>query len=265
MVFKKNQLVNDSHPSWQLNEPVTAIVFDCDGTLSRIEGINELARMNHVASPIRTMTDLAMGSSGLNPELYKKRLQLVSPKKDQLTDLGKMYFQKLVPDAASVIKIFKRFNKSIYIVSAGLFPAVAQLGAQLDIPKENIFAVDLKFDNQGHYITFDDSSPLVHHEGKRHVIEQIKQTHPRVIHIGDGSNDCSVYDLVVRLIGYGGIFYREAIVSLFHYYIRTVSLAPLLALSLTPHEQMQLLDEENHLYQKGLSEIMSGKVSNGVI
>ena len=39
-------------PTWQLDHPINAIVFDCDGTLSIIEGIDELARNNGVGDAV---------------------------------------------------------------------------------------------------------------------------------------------------------------------------------------------------------------------
>jgi phosphoserine phosphatase len=34
--------------NWQLQHPLDAVVFDCDGTLSQIEGIDALAEKNDV-------------------------------------------------------------------------------------------------------------------------------------------------------------------------------------------------------------------------
>lgn len=40
--------------------PVDAVISDCDGTLSTIEGIDELARMNDVYAEISQLTQAAM-------------------------------------------------------------------------------------------------------------------------------------------------------------------------------------------------------------
>jgi len=245
---------------WQLSAPVSAIVFDCDGTLSRIEGIDELAKHNGVSDEVTSLTELAMGQSGLNEHLYQTRLELVYPTKDQVHALGQQYADHQVPDVDQVIRIFHRLNKTIYIVSAGLYPAVKIFGDLLQIPSQRIFAVDIEFDPQGKFVAFDRASPLVRREGKRTIVSQLKQTHPQLIHVGDGMNDYVAHDLATRFIGYGGAFYRENIAACCDYYIKSLSLAPLLPLALTQGEYESLLPPEQLLYQQGVSAIEDGKV-----
>lgn len=246
--------------SWQLQIPISAIVFDCDGTLAAIEGIDELARYNGVYVEVATMTKQAMGKTGINPELYKKRLDLVVPRQEQLEYLSQAYFTHCVPDVQAVIHTLKRLNKSIYIVSAGLTPAIARFGDLLQIPRENIFAVDIYFDQQGNYVDFEHRSPLVNNDGKRQVVKQLQSQHQRIIHIGDGLNDYATHDIVTRFIGYGGIYYRENMAALCDYYIRTASLSPLLPLAITPHEMEYLTRDEKSLYSKGLAAIHANQV-----
>ena len=84
---------------WQLKNPIEAIVFDCDGTLSAIEGVNELAKNSGVHQIIEELTHKAMSVAGLNPELYQKRLDLqvrlleVSARKDCFTTEDEWQFQ----------------------------------------------------------------------------------------------------------------------------------------------------------------------------
>src|SRR4051812_47754308 len=73
--------------------PIDAIIFDCDGTLSHIEGIDELAKENGVGEQGVKLTEEAMGRSGMSPELYEHRLNLVLPTAAQVDTLGQLYFQ----------------------------------------------------------------------------------------------------------------------------------------------------------------------------
>lgn len=246
--------------SWQLNKPISAIVFDCDGTLSSIEGIDFLAKNNGVGEAVKSLTSAAMGQTGLNPVLYQERLDLVFPRREQVYALGHQYFAHRVPDICDVINLFKRLNKSVYLVSAGVNPAVKMFGEMLQIPPENVFAVDLRFDQQGNFLDFERSSPLVNNDGKRSIVEQLKAQHKDIIHIGDGLNDVVTLDLVTRFIGYGGVAYRKNIAELCKYYINTLSFASLLPLALTHDEAAALLPEEQALYQRGLTAIQEGKV-----
>lgn len=247
-------------PSWQLNTPVSAIVFDCDGTLSSIEGIDFLAKNNGVGDVVKSLTSTAMDKSGLNPVLYQKRLDLVFPRREQVHALGHQYFAHRVPDISDVINLLKRLNKAIYLISAGVNPAVRMFGEMLQIHPDNVYAVDLSFDQQGNFLDFERNSPLINNDGKRKIVEQIKNEHPAIIHIGDGLNDIVTYDLVTRFIGYGGVAYRKNIAELCQYYITTLSFAPLVPLALTQAESENLLPEEQALYQRGLAAIEEGKV-----
>ncbi len=223
-----------------LSTPLDAIVFDCDGTLSYIEGIDELAKLNGVDKPVTQLTAAAMGQSGINPQLYAERLNLVLPTSLQVDGLGDNYFQHKAPDLLAVLAVFAQLNKAMYIVSAGLYPAVARFAGLLNIPTKNVFAVDIYFDTAGKYRDFDHYSPLVTNEGKRAIALQLQQRHPRVAYIGDGLNDVAVKDVVTRFIGYGGAYYRENIQRMCEYYITTPSLLGLLSLCLTLDEMAQL-------------------------
>lgn len=245
---------------WQLENPVNAIVFDCDSTLSTIEGIDELAKHNGVGERVESMTAQAMNSTGVNPDLYTKRLDLVSPKRDQLIELGQIYFANQVQHASHVIQTLKRLQKSVYLVSAGLYPAVKVFGESMQIPSENIYAVNINFDTNGNYAGYEQNSPLIGPQGKRVIVSKLKELHKNLIHIGDGTNDIAVNDIVTRFIGFGGVTYREYVASRCKYYINTPSIAPLLPLSLTQHEYESLLPDEKELYHQGVAAINDGKV-----
>lgn len=246
--------------SWQLEIPLDAVIFDCDGTLSSIEGIDELAENNGCSNQVKALTADAMGKSGMNRELYQKRLDLVLPTEEQVKTLGQLYFTNRSPDVASVLQIFKDLNKKLYVMSAGIYPAVAIFADLLQIPRENIFAVNIHFDAEGHYIGFDETSPLVTTHGKKILVSQLKSKHSNIGYIGDGLNDMSVYDLVSRFIGYGGAYYRENIAALCQYYISISSFTPLLPLLLTQTEHLQLTKDQQTLYDKGLSAMHEKKV-----
>src|SRR5690606_14572637 len=140
---------------------------------------------------------------------YEQRLRLTNPHRDQVTHLGTDYFNNRVPYTKEMIEILQRLNKSVYIISAGLQPAVAIFGELLGVPREHIFAVKVQFDTEGHFIDFDHDSPLVTHDGKRSIVSQLKMIHKDIGYVGDGLNDIAVYDLATRFIGFGGAYFRK--------------------------------------------------------
>ena len=242
-----------STTNWQLANPIHAVIFDCDGTLSEIEGIDELARQNHAGLKVAALTELAMGKTGINPEIYRERLRLVSPTLEQVLQLGNLYRKHMVPDADTVIQLLMRLQKTVYIVSAGLKPAVSLFGQSLSVPEKNIFAVDIEFDAKGTYMNFDHTSPLTVSHGKRLIDTTLMNKHQTIAHIGDGLNDFVVHDIVTRFIGYGGMFYRAHIEAQCDFYIKSPSLAAALPLLLTASEVSALMPADIALYNKGKS------------
>lgn len=244
--------------TWQLLHPINTIIFDCDGTLSAIEGIDELAHNNGASKVVKELTEAAMSQLGMNLELYEKRLELVQPTELDVLDLGQVYFTHRVPDVEQVIAIFNHLKKNIYIVSAGLFPSVAIFAEKLQIPRDHIYAVNIEFDKHGNYCNFDRTSPLVTSNGKRIILSQLKAMHQEIVFIGDGMNDLVASDLATRFIGYGGIYYRGNIADKCQFYINTPSLASLLPLTITLAEYESLSSDQQKLYQKGVEAIENG-------
>ncbi len=245
---------------YQIDAPINAFVFDCDGTLSLIEGIEVLAEHNGVGERVRELTEYAMSEAGLNSDIYRERLALVRPTRQQAIDLAQHYFVARVPSIIAIIEILQTLGKAVYVVSAGINPSVKLFANMLGIKSESVFAVDLKFGAKGEYNDFDHTAAPSKEHGKRLIADHIKATHQRVIWIGDGMNDLVVKPDVVRFIGFGGAFYRPKIAKNSDYYIKCPSMTPLLALGLTEHEVAQLGTDALKLYQEGLQLIEADEV-----
>lgn len=245
---------------WQCIHPIDAILFDCDGTLSQIEGIDELAKHHQVIDIVQRITRDAMGKSGMSPEVYAERLDLTKPNQQEVDALVDAYYEQITPDVLEVIEILQRLNKSVFIVSAGLFPSVAGFAKKLKIPKENIFAVNILFDEKGQYCNFDHTSPMVFKNGKQKIVSLIKNKYNTIAFIGDGLSDYEVCEDVTRFVGYGGVFYRENIAKLCQFYIKTLRLRALLPLLLTTYEYDILLPHEKKLYAEGIADIENAAV-----
>ena len=197
-----------------------AVVFDCDGTLSSIEGITELARMNNCFERINDLTEQAMCNGGLNHDLFKQRLDLITPSQTNVASLSDLYFANRTNNITILIEQLLQQGKEIYIVSAGYLPAIIDFARMLNIDASNVFAVDLTFSEDGSYLDFDRNSPLIENNGKAQIIKQLSNN-KKVIYIGDGANDLAVKPYVQKFIGFGAHFYREPIKQQSDAYIET--------------------------------------------
>jgi phosphoserine phosphatase len=209
----------------------STVVFDCDSTLSAVEGIDELAGP-HRAS-IAALTDAAMRGELLLEEVYGRRLALVRPSRGRLAALGGLYVERLVPDARETVAALRAEGIAVRIVSGGLRPAVLAVARALEVPDDHVAAVDVRFDRNGEYAGWDDASPLAYTMGKRAQLESWGSALvPPVMIVGDGITDLEARPPADAFIAFAGVIAREAVIAAADAVVRERSLAPVLALAL---------------------------------
>jgi len=220
-VFKKSQTKD-------VDLDFDVVIFDCESTLSTIEGIDELAASIGKKREVASLTKKAM--EGLLPydKVFEKRLSLIKPNMKQLVDLGKLYHSHLVEDAKEVIGALKLLNKKVFLVSGGLTFAIRELGKELSIEDKYIFGNDTIHDANGNYQTYIEG-PLRRNFGKLQIIRQIAG---KKIMIGDSVTDWESKEGVDLFVGYGGVVRREKIEAKSDVYIYHPSLSPLLVLAI---------------------------------
>ncbi|MGH6803712.1 MAG: HAD-IB family phosphatase [Methyloceanibacter sp.] len=186
----------------------SAICFDCDGTLTRIEGIDELARRSGQEDAIAPLTAAAMEGSLPLEEVYAKRLAIVRPDRDALAWLGQRYVEEIVDGAVETLATLQRLGKPIYLVSGGLLQAVVTLAQALAIPLSNVCAVEIYLDSDGNYVGFDADSPLARSDGKAAVCRRLAARHGVLAMVGDGMTDLNARAGGAYVVGFGGVTHR---------------------------------------------------------
>ena len=88
-----------------------AVCFDCDSTLSRIEGIDELASRRGLKQEVSRLTEAAMNGSLAIDAVYAERLSIVSPDEAAMAWLGERYVQELVPGARETVEALHRLGQ----------------------------------------------------------------------------------------------------------------------------------------------------------
>lgn len=222
------------------------VLFDCDSTLSAIEGIDELAV--HCRDDVERLTDAAMRGRIPLEEVYGRRLQLVQPTRAAVEALGREYIARLVPDAAETIAALHAASVDVRIISGGLLPAVLAVARAVGVDSSRVAAVDIRFDDNGSYAGFDALSPMTMSGGKRSAIERWHVDRPAMM-VGDGTTDLEVRPVVDLFVAFAGVVERPNVVNAADVVVRANSLAPLLPLALHAHE---LLSTPYHsIYERG--------------
>jgi phosphoserine phosphatase len=214
-----------------------SIVFDCDSTLARVEGIDELA--GPYAEEIRELTERAMDGSLALEEVYGRRLDIIQPTRAQVEALGRGYVAALVPDARETVAALRYLGKTVRIVSGGLLPAVVAVAAELGIAEDGVRAVAIRFDGSGEYAGFDEASPLARSGGKEAVLRAWALPRPALM-VGDGATDLEARPAVDAFAAYMGIAFREAVAAGADFVLREPSLAPVLSLAADDADRARL-------------------------
>ena len=266
-----NEASNTMRGAWR---GCDLILFDCDSTLSKIEGIDELARLKGKEQRVGLLTNKAMDGELDLAEVYGKRLQAIRPSRAQLKAVEERYWETLVEDAPEVIAALHHLGKRVFIISGGLLDAVRGFGRRLGVPRERIRAVELEYNELSGdwwryhepgaqqaktYLAYDEG-PLTISDGKARIIDELAgATQGRRMMIGDGSSDLAARGAVDLFVGYGGVVARERVRAEAPVFILAESLAAVLALAGGWRGWLAARDTEHEsIYRKGISQALDG-------
>jgi phosphoserine phosphatase len=189
------------------------ICFDCDSTLSSIEGIDELARLRgaDVHRRVEAMTRDAMGGTTPLEEVFGSRLEAIRPGAAELDEVARMYVTHVEPTAVATVGALAKAGWTAAIISAGFSRAIAPLAALVGISR--VEAVEIRLAPEGAYLGYDAGFPTTRTGGKREVIDRLRaHLRPeRVVMVGDGVSDLEAAPSVDLFIGFGGFVTREKV------------------------------------------------------
>ncbi|MCL4868379.1 MAG: HAD-IB family phosphatase [Anaerolineae bacterium] len=255
--------------------PYQHIFFDCDSTLTTVEGIDMLAEHKGKKWRVEVLTKAAMDGDLDLQEVYGKRLQAVKPTRQQIHDIRQVYKQHIVEDAAALITTLQFLGHQVYIISGGLAEPVIEFGLYLGVPRENIRAVGVEYNQLtgdwwqllpdttpgGRYLSYEQGS-LTISDGKAQVVQELMAgKRGRALLIGDGTSDLLAARALDLFVGYGGVVTRPRVQQEAPIFIQTASLAPLLAIAAGPEVFLRL---QNSPYEP-LSRKAQQLISQGAI
>ena len=229
--------------------PYALVAFDCDSTLSELEGIDEL--VSAAPGPVRTaverMTRRAMAGELALEQVYRERLERVRPTRAALAAVGARYVETVLPHAVELVAALQALEKRVVIVSGGLQDAVRVLGAHLGLPVADVHAVPLEFDEHGNYAAVDAQHPLARSGGKPELLSQLgAAAGGPVALVGDGATDLEAAGVVARFVAYGGVAHRPLIHAAARVRCDAPDLAALVPLLCSPTEVRELARTGEH-------------------
>ncbi len=202
--------------------------FDCDSTLSKIEGIDELARRVGLGEEMSMLTDAAMNGDVLLEEVYEQRLSLIRPDQQSIDWLAGLYIEQIVDGVKEVFETLRASNKKLHIISGGLRQAILPLAEILSVTPDRVHAVDVIFNVDGSYLAYDQKSPLARSGGKAEVCRQLLRFGGSLVMIGDGKTDMEAKQAGAYVVGFGGVVDRAIVRDQADFYSAEPSLVSVL-------------------------------------
>ncbi|MEO0444831.1 MAG: HAD-IB family phosphatase [Verrucomicrobiota bacterium] len=189
------------------------VFFDCDSTLSAMEGVDELARLRspEILAEVEGLTHQAMNGEISLDEVFGRRMDLVRPSRQECQDVGRQYIETVESSAKEVLQRLRDQEWNTVILSGGFVPVIRPLAEFLGV--ERIEAVDLQFDEQGRYVDFERAHPNTRNGGKPKIIARLREEWEiqRAVMVGDGISDLETRDVVELFVGFGGFVEREKV------------------------------------------------------
>jgi len=195
--------------------------FDCDSTLSTIEGIDELARARgaDVFERVVGLTNAAMNGEIPIGEVFPRRMEMIQPDRTTCEKVGELYVETMVPGVEELIRFLKENGWTPVILSGGFAPLIKPLARKLGIA--HIEAVPLYVNEDGSYKGYGEHYPTTRNQGKNEVIREWKKAilPERVIMMGDGISDLETKPDVDLFIGFGGVVSRDIVKARCDYWL----------------------------------------------
>lgn len=200
------------------------IFFDCDSTLSTIEGIDELARHrgSEVFNQVEALTNQAMNGEVPVEEVFGRRMDMIQPDQALCEIVAQQYVETQTDGALELIARLKEAGWHPVVLSGGFAPLIHPLAKKLGIM--DVEAVPLHLDAAGNYQGYGKNYPTTRNGGKPEIIQQWKQAllPERVLMVGDGNSDLESRSECNAVIGYGGVVVRSAVQEGADYWITSL-------------------------------------------
>ncbi|QLE79830.1 HAD-IB family phosphatase [Francisella sp. Scap27] len=175
------------------------IIFDFDSTLIKGESLELILEPLLKNSPekiqeIEKITNLGMQGELDFRESLEQRLAIASPTKASIEAFSKEYCPSLLTRGMEdFVKELHSKGYKIWIFSGGLTESIAPFAKALKIPRKNIYAVEVNWNEDGSFKSLDNSNGAC--DSKLVAFEKAKELlQGEVIAVGDGFTDYQLFE-----------------------------------------------------------------------
>lgn len=172
------------------------IVIDFDSTFTKVEGLDELARISmegqldaaETVAKIREITDKGMAGEYSFSKSLIERVSLLKANKTHIEKLVEFLKGKISESFQRNKTFISEYAGQIYIVSSGFRDFIVPVVEELGIHESHVYANQFTYDEKGNINGFDHSVVLSQDSGKVILLRELN-LEGEVYVIGDGYTD----------------------------------------------------------------------------
>jgi len=181
------------------------VVFDCDSTLSALEGVDELAALRgpEIFKACEQMTLDAMEGRISIESVFGNRLEKIRPHRDEVALIAQHYIDTMEPTIQESLAQLRNNGWEPAILSGGFTQAIEPLASLLGISR--VEAVPLLFHSDGSYTGYGEQAPTTRNGGKPEVLQRWRkeESFKTIVMVGDGFSDLETKGTADLFVGFG--------------------------------------------------------------
>jgi phosphoserine phosphatase len=202
---------------------MATVIFDFDSTLINCESLELILQPILAKSPELQQAFHHITNQGMNGDIsfqqsLHQRLTLAAPSLQAVQQFADSATQYLTTGIKELIAALQQHNIAIWIISGGLQQAILPLANQLNIPSEQVLAVQAVWDQAGNFeqLAADDICSQGKVLAAKSIYSQFTQP---IIMVGDGITDYEIWQagFADHFIAYSEHAKRPAVLGLAEY------------------------------------------------
>jgi phosphoserine phosphatase len=149
-----------------------------------------------------------------HPEIQNSaRLAIIEPSMENIRSCEAEHPLQLSPGLAELFDTLRERGTHVYLVSGGFRQMINPIADMLNISRDNIYANNILFKEDGSYNGFDKEEPTAWAGGKARVVGKLREEkgYETVFMVGDGATDMEARPPANHFIGFGGIAERKVV------------------------------------------------------
>lgn len=214
-----------------IQEPKKYFLIDFDSTITKVEGLDELAAIALQSDPegalkvakIKELTDRGMAGELSFSESLTQRLSLLQANKSHIALLVEFLRDNITDSFDRNRAFLKEFADQILIISSGFKDFIVPIALELGLKEENVYANTFAYNEAGDIVGIDTENPLSRTGGKIEVVKFLNlDGHVSVI--GDGFTDYEIrkHDLAQRFYAFVENVERPAVTEVADFVIKSL-------------------------------------------